>query len=113
MGIFSRNRNKYKNLRKAGYIIGKHTYVGKLTNLCEPDKIKIGDYCCIANNVFFNPSNHPTNWLSVHPFQYKKKLDARLYGNFPINTNPLIFNEIPKNINILNIFFKKAPKIIY
>ena len=56
MGIFSKNRNKYKNLRKAGYIIGEHTYVGKHTGLCAPDKIKIGDYCCIANNVFFNPS---------------------------------------------------------
>ncbi len=102
MGIFSKNRNKYKNLRKAGYIIGEHTYVGKHTGLCAPDKIKIGDYCCIANNVFFNPSTHPTNWLSVHPFQFRKKLDARLYGDFPENSNPLDFNEVPKSIEIGN-----------
>ena len=65
MGIFSKNKKHYKNLRKAGYQIGPHTYVGKWTGLGRPDKIKIGDYCCIANNVYFNPSTHPTNWLSV------------------------------------------------
>lgn len=102
MGIFSRNKNKYKNLRKAGYNIGAHTYVGKHTGLCPPDKIKIGDYCCIANNVFFNPSTHPVNWLSVHPFQYWQKLDPRLYGVFPENKNPIKFNELPKSIEIGN-----------
>lgn len=102
MGLFNKKRNYYKYLRKSGYQIGEHTYVGKLTGLCAPDKIKIGDYCCIANNVFFNPAQHPTNWLSVHPFQYWKNLDSRLYGNFQENKNPISYNELPKSIEIGN-----------
>lgn len=102
MGIFSKNRYHYRNLRKKGFIIGPHTYVGKRNGLCSPDKIKIGDYCCISNSAYFAPSTHPTNWLSVHPFQYRKKLDSKLYGEFPSNPNPILYDESPKSIEIGN-----------
>lgn len=102
MGFFSKNKNYYKFLRKAGYEIGEHTYVGKWTKLGDKEKIKIGDYTCIANNVVLNPSNHPTNWLSVHPFQYRKVLDKKLYGKFPINENYIEYNDCPKSIEIGN-----------
>lgn len=94
-------KNFYNYLRKKGYQLGKHTYIGKYAGICPPDKIKIGDYCAIANGTMFNPSGHPTNWLSVHPFQYREKCDPRLYGNM-INKNAVYYNEQPKSIEIGN-----------
>jgi len=96
-----RQRNFYKYIRKKGYIVGEHTYIGKNARLCSPNKIKIGDYCTIANDTLFNPTCHPTNWLSVHPFQYWKKCDPRLYGNMT-NKNAICFDEQPGSINIGN-----------
>ena len=93
--------NFYNYIRRKGYVLGKHTYIGKHARLCPPDKIKIGDYCTIANDTMFNPVGHPINWLSVHPFQYWKKCDPRLYGDM-VNENAIHHNEQPKNIEIGN-----------
>lgn len=30
----------------------------------------IGRYCALAPNIEVGPAEHPTNWFSVHPFQY-------------------------------------------
>lgn len=94
-------KNFYNYIRKKGYIVGEHTYVGRNAGLASPDKMKIGDYCAIANDTMFNPSCHPTNWLSVHPFQYWGKCDPRLYGNIT-NKNSIPFDEVPKSIEIGN-----------
>ncbi len=100
MGVF--DCNYYKLLRKKGYNIGDYTYVGRKASLCPKDKLKIGKFCCIGNNVLINPASHPKNWLSVHPFQYKRKLDSRLYGNIPVNNNALSFEEFPEEVEIGN-----------
>ena len=96
-----RQNNFYKYIRKKGYKIGEHSYVCRKADLCSPDKIVIGDYCTIAGGTRFNPSKHPKDWLSVHPFQYWKKCDPRLYGNMT-NDNPIYFDETPNNIKIGN-----------
>lgn len=93
-------RNYYKFLRNKGYDIGDFTYIGIKARLCGKSKIKIGKYCCIGNYVLINPASHPLNWLSVHPFQYKKALDYKLYGNMPDNLNYKIFDETPKSVEI-------------
>ncbi len=98
MGIF--DRNYYKLLRKKGYDIGDYTYIGRETSLCAADKIKIGKFSCIGNRVLLNPAMHPMDWLSVHPFQYKRELDFKLYGNMPANTSSIDFEECPKKIEI-------------
>ena len=94
-------KNFYKYLRKKGYKIGKHTFVSKKAILCPPNKITIGNYCAISANTCFNPSQHPTNWLSVHPFQYWRKCDPKLYGNME-NENAMYYNDMPAQINIGN-----------
>lgn len=47
--------------------IGYLTYVGSGSNIT---RAKIGRYCAISQNVNIGPSEHPIDWLSVHPFQY-------------------------------------------
>ena len=32
----------------------------------------IGRYCSVADNVSIGAAQHPTNWLSTHPFQYSR-----------------------------------------
>lgn len=95
-------KNYYKFLRNKGYDIGDFTYIGIKTRLCSKDKIKIGKYCCIGNHVLINPAFHPKNWLSVHPFQYRKCLDAKLYGDMPQNPDYIFFEDTPKKIEIEN-----------
>lgn len=47
--------------------IGHLSYLGRGTTLT---KAVVGRYCAIAPRVEIGPSEHPTDWLSVHPFQY-------------------------------------------
>lgn len=35
---------------------------------CEIAEAEVGRYCSIGQGVLINPGNHPTNWLSTHPF---------------------------------------------
>lgn len=34
----------------------------------------VGRYCSLANQLHIGQSNHPTDWLSTHPFQYQSGL---------------------------------------
>ena len=57
---------------------------------------KIGSYCSIAKNVVIGPSQHPTNFLSTHGFQYEKNS-----------------SEFPnKNINLCDVSYINKPCII-
>ncbi|MFD2840946.1 CatB-related O-acetyltransferase [Populibacterium corticicola] len=47
--------------------VGMLTYVGPASSLRE---VSIGRYCAIAPKVMIAPVEHPTDWLSIHPFQY-------------------------------------------
>ena len=51
--------------------IGKYTYVGPSTRIGF--LTTVGNYCSIARDVEVAPVNHPTNFLSTHPFQYNAK----------------------------------------
>ncbi|MFT4468672.1 CatB-related O-acetyltransferase [Arthrobacter sulfonylureivorans] len=47
--------------------IGMLTYVGPG---CELNNVSLGRFCAVAPNVLIGATEHPTDWLSVHPFQY-------------------------------------------
>lgn len=54
--------------------IGGHVAIGSYTyfsgrSLVIPHST-IGRYCAIADNIVLGTVPHPSNWLSVHPFQY-------------------------------------------
>ncbi|MCO7630553.1 CatB-related O-acetyltransferase [Pseudomonas guariconensis] len=53
-------------------IIGKYTYIGSECKIGA--NTKLGNYCSIASNVNIGPVDHPTSFLSSHPFQYSSKL---------------------------------------
>ncbi len=41
--------------------MNSHTYVARAT---------VGAFCAIGARTAINPFNHPTDWLSIHEFQY-------------------------------------------
>ena len=41
--------------------LNEHTYVARAT---------VGAFCAIGARTAINPFNHPTDWLSIHEFQY-------------------------------------------
>jgi acetyltransferase-like isoleucine patch superfamily enzyme len=47
--------------------IGMFCYFGRGCRIIDAD---IGRYCSIGRDVLVNMRNHPTSWLSTHPFQY-------------------------------------------
>ncbi|MCZ4088860.1 CatB-related O-acetyltransferase [Sinorhizobium psoraleae] len=47
--------------------LGFMSYVGMGSRVTAAD---IGRYCAIAPNVEIGPAEHPTDWFSIHPFQY-------------------------------------------
>jgi len=49
--------------------IGAYTYVRRGCRL-SPALHSIGRYCSIAPDVKIGDGNHPTDWLSTHPFQW-------------------------------------------
>lgn len=48
---------------------GAYSYVRRGSRLAPALK-SIGRYCSIAPNVLIGDGNHPTDWLSTHPFQW-------------------------------------------
>ena len=53
----------------------------------------IGRYCSIGPNVYIGAANHPTNYLSTSPFQYRD-----LYFDLPDMKRVAFHNEIPQTI---------------
>lgn len=51
--------------------IGKYTYIGNESRVGF--RTTIGNYCSIARGAEIAPVNHPTDYLSTHPFQYNTK----------------------------------------
>jgi len=53
--------------------LGPDSVVGKyfgLNESCFAARCEIGAYCAIGARCAINPFNHPTDWLSIHEFQY-------------------------------------------
>jgi len=54
--------------------LGPEVTVGKYSGMNEHTFIAratMGAFCAIGARSSINPFNHPTNWLSVHEFQYR------------------------------------------
>jgi acetyltransferase-like isoleucine patch superfamily enzyme len=51
-------------------VTGKYT---GFNESCFIARGSIGAYCAVGARSSFNPFNHPTNWLSIHEFQYHPK----------------------------------------
>lgn len=47
--------------------VGMFCYFGRGCRIIDAD---VGRYCSIGRDVLINMRNHPTSWLSTHPFQY-------------------------------------------
>jgi acetyltransferase-like isoleucine patch superfamily enzyme len=53
--------------------LGPDVTVGKYSGMnehCFIARATMGAYCAIGARTAINPFNHPTNWLSIHEFQY-------------------------------------------
>ncbi len=76
--------------------IGKYTFINKYC-LIDKNTVSIGRFCSIAYNVKIGLGNHPTAWLSTHPFSYLKKYgfvknDSSFEGE--IKGNTIIGNDV-------------------
>lgn len=68
----SRKRGYRKtNLTEEDIIIGQYTYgMPTIYNDKGKYKVKIGKFCCIAENVkILVDGNHITNWITIFPFE--------------------------------------------
>ncbi|WP_442583579.1 CatB-related O-acetyltransferase [Mesorhizobium sp. ASY16-5R] len=61
--------------------IGANTYVRAGGNLGGVRSI--GRYCSIANGVVIGGGEHPTDWMSTHPFQYGGAAVSRKWSRKP------------------------------
>ena len=53
--------------------IGPDVVIGKYSGMNESNYIAratMGAFCAIGARTAINPFNHPTDWLSIHEFQY-------------------------------------------
>ena len=53
--------------------LGPEMSIGKYSGMnedCFAARGTIGAFCAIGARTAINPFNHPTNWLSIHEFQY-------------------------------------------
>lgn len=56
--------------------LGPDVKVGKYVGMnesCFMARGEIGAFCAIGARTSINPFNHPTDWLSIHEFQYHPK----------------------------------------
>ena len=54
--------------------IGPNVKIGRYCSLGETSLIArgtFGSFCAMAARIAVNPFNHPTNWLSIHEFQFR------------------------------------------
>src|ERR1017187_4949290 len=70
--------------------IGKYTFIG-MNSYVDKSTASIGSFCSIAMGAKISLQNHPHEWVSTHPFTYRKK-----YG------------FVPENISIEGITTKKT-----
>jgi acetyltransferase-like isoleucine patch superfamily enzyme len=56
--------------------VGPDAVVGKyfgMNESCFIARASVGAFCAIGARTAINPFNHPSNWLSIHEFQYHPK----------------------------------------
>lgn len=89
---FEGNNTIFDNCRITKTVIGNRTYISsnaRITN-CE-----IGRFCSIAKDVVIGLSKHPVNeFISSHPFIYKKYTANNSSYNFQENEKIIIGNDV-------------------
>ena len=73
------------------YNIGKRSYIAP-NSFVSNSKTVIGNFCSIADNVFIGPSQHPTHFLSTHPFVYSGH-GGGLYGDLHVPRENIVSYE--------------------
>jgi acetyltransferase-like isoleucine patch superfamily enzyme len=62
-------------------LVGRYSQIGPevtsgsymaMNMMCYAARCTIGSYCTFGGRTSINPLNHPTDWLSIHEFQYNK-----------------------------------------
>lgn len=81
-----RKVEKTENIEKYANQLGRHSYVAGDV-LISSEKTTIGNFCSIAGRVVVGLVNHPTNFLSTHPFQYLKN---NIFGDVGVQADRLI-----------------------
>lgn len=79
--------------------IGAYTYVGPGG---EINGAVIGRFCSIAPRVIIGPSEHPTDWISSHPFQFGRSRKFSFwpewaefrFSKFTPKERPVIGNDV-------------------
>jgi acetyltransferase-like isoleucine patch superfamily enzyme len=61
--------------------IGKYSFIG-INSYVDKSTASIGNFCSIAMNAKISLQNHPHEWVTTHPFTYRKK-----YGFVKENIN--------------------------
>ena len=72
--------------------IGKYTFLG-MNSYVDKSTASIGRFCSIAMNAKISLQNHPHEWITTHPFTYRKK-----YGFVPENIDIEGVNNKTTNI---------------
>ena len=75
-----RIRNRLIGKLNTPFKMGRHSYCGGGCFAISPDT-EVGAFCSIGVDVILGPSQHPTDWLTTHPFPYlpDKKLPGVEY----------------------------------
>lgn len=58
-------------------MIGAYSYIGPGGELCGA---RIGRFCSIAARVVIGPFEHPTDWISTHPFQFGRSRKFKFWS---------------------------------
>lgn len=70
-----RHKIRRKLLNKPLPWLGRHSYIRGSYAISHKDTV-VGAFCSIGTNVSLGPSQHPSNFLSTHPFQYCPDYDV-------------------------------------
>lgn len=79
--------------------IGAYTYMGPMG---EVSGAEIGRFCSIAPRVVIGPFEHPSDWISSHPFQFGRSRKFKFwpeasefrFNKLPIKPRPVIGNDV-------------------
>lgn len=78
---------------------GKHSFIHNGGTLYS--NTEVGNYCVIATNAFLGASLHPTNWLSVHNFQYGANTPLKNPKPFIQSKHTTIGNDVWIGANVV------------
>lgn len=80
-------------------MIGAYTYMGPMGEICGAE---IGRFCSIAPRVIIGPFEHPSDWISSHPFQFGRSRKFKFwpeasefrFNKLAVKNRPVIGNDV-------------------